>query len=61
MGTLLVLTMALLSLFMGYPVLTEFYFIRTGKKGGFNIGGTNASGMIPDLGSMVRLIIAQPV
>lgn len=51
-GTLVILILAIMMLFMGYPFLTEFYFKREGKKGGFNIGGTNGTGQVPDFSSL---------
>lgn len=51
-GTLLILVLAIFMLFMGYPVLSEFYFTREGNKGGFNLGGSNLTGQVPDLSSL---------
>lgn len=51
LGTLIVLTLAIFMLFMGYPLLSEFYFRREGTKGGYGLGGSNASGQVPDLSS----------
>lgn len=56
-GTLVFLALSISMLFMGYPVLSEFYFnSKDGKKGGFGLGGTNGSGQIPD----VEKLVSQP-
>lgn len=51
-GTLCILITAILMLFMGYPLLTRFYFDQEGKKGGYGLGGTNMTGQVPDLASL---------
>lgn len=55
-GFLFVLSVGLLLLFAGYPVLTYFRTSDEGNKGGFNMGGTNASGQVPFIPAMVSLI-----
>ncbi|KAH9944099.1 glycoside hydrolase family 16 protein [Epithele typhae] len=56
LGCILFLATAILMLFAGYPVLS--YFLRTplSTQGGFNLGGTNASGQVPDLSGNWGLI-----
>jgi beta-glucanase (GH16 family) len=50
-GTLLFLVLGIAMLFMGYPILTVFVFVKEGNKGGFGLGGSNASGQVPDMGA----------
>ena len=52
---LFILIMALLTLFVGYPA---FFFTTEANRTfkGYNIGGINASGQIPDFPQMPRLI-----
>ncbi|EPQ31189.1 uncharacterized protein PFL1_01377 [Pseudozyma flocculosa PF-1] len=48
--TLALIGLALLMLFAGYPILANTLKVfDNSKKGGFNIGGTNGSGQVPDL------------
>ncbi|KAG9082147.1 hypothetical protein FRC07_014296, partial [Ceratobasidium sp. 392] len=48
-GCLALVVLALVMLFAGYPILT--YFLRTPQStlGGYNLGGINASGQVPDM------------
>lgn len=46
---------ALLTLFIGYPVLFDQTH-KPGKFNGFNAGGINGSGQIPDLPNLPKLI-----
>lgn len=55
-GFLFILACGLLMLFAGYPILTVILEIKESNKGGFNIGGTNASGQIPYLPGIPSLI-----
>ncbi|UZJ56521.1 hypothetical protein CBS101457_005841 [Exobasidium rhododendri] len=52
LGTLVLLALSIAMLFMGYPILSEFYFDKEGYKDGFGLGGSNASGQIPDVERM---------
>ena len=47
-GTLVVLMLAILVLFIGYPIFTHFHDKKP-KVPGFNLGGINATGQIPKL------------
>jgi len=49
LGCLLILGTGLVSLFAGYPLITYFTRHPLSTKGGFNIGGINATGQIPKL------------
>lgn len=53
LGTLAFLALGIAMLFMGYPVLREFYFNREGRKGGYGLGGSNGTGQVPDLQNLV--------
>lgn len=55
-GTLAFLACSLLMLFAGYPILTAFFTHNEGLKGGFGLGGSNATGQIPMLQGMPTLI-----
>ncbi|CAO1624950.1 unnamed protein product [Sympodiomycopsis kandeliae] len=55
-GTLVIIALGLLMLFMGYPLLYHFAQTPDSKKGGFNLGGTNGSGQIPNLHMRTSLI-----
>ncbi|SPC63464.1 related to SKN1 - protein involved in sphingolipid biosynthesis [Ustilago sp. UG-2017b] len=48
--TLLLLVVGLVALFAGYPIISHFEKLYdASNKGGFNLGGTNGSGQVPDL------------
>ncbi|KAJ2918539.1 hypothetical protein MD484_g1808, partial [Candolleomyces efflorescens] len=49
LGCLMILALGLLMLFGGYPVLTHFLTPVLSNQGGFNLGGINATGQIPDM------------
>ncbi|KAH8826669.1 glycoside hydrolase family 16 protein [Flagelloscypha sp. PMI_526] len=48
-GCLLLLLLAILALFVGYPVITAVQHFNN-NLGAYNLGGTNASGQIPEMG-----------
>ena len=54
-STLVILLFGLIVLFAGYPIVA-FYRRTQLPKTGFNLGGINASGQIPDLPNMPSLI-----
>ncbi|KAF8155740.1 glycoside hydrolase family 16 protein [Crassisporium funariophilum] len=49
LGCLSILALGCLMLFAGYPMLTHFTEKKMTTQGGFNLGGINATGQIPDL------------
>ncbi|PAV24064.1 beta-glucan synthesis-associated [Pyrrhoderma noxium] len=51
LGCLALLLIALVGLFAGYPLISYFTKPHLSRLGGFNIGGTNASGQIADIGN----------
>lgn len=53
-SVLLLLALILVSLFLGYPVLSYLFTEVIGHHGGFGLGGTNATGQIPDFGKYLR-------
>ncbi|KAK7462915.1 hypothetical protein VKT23_007495 [Stygiomarasmius scandens] len=59
-GCLLVLGIALLGLFAGYPVATYFTRSLMSTNGGFNLGGTNASGQVPSIGNFGLIDLDTP-
>jgi len=56
LGCLIVLLVGCLMLFAGYPILSHFIRKSQTNQGGFNLGGVNASGQIPELSSNNGLI-----
>ncbi|KAI0916764.1 hypothetical protein AcV5_007406 [Taiwanofungus camphoratus] len=54
-SALVLLILALLTLFAGYPIIT-YYAHPTPKTPGYNLGGINGSGQIPNLPNMPTLI-----
>ncbi|PAV20766.1 glycoside hydrolase family 16 [Pyrrhoderma noxium] len=50
-GCLAILIIGLLGLFAGYPIISHFTKNSLSTLSGYNIGGTNASGQIPDIGN----------
>ncbi|KAI0744973.1 beta-glucan synthesis-associated protein [Earliella scabrosa] len=49
LGCLFTLIAGLLALFAGYPLITALTTPKRSTMGGFNLGGINASGQIPDI------------
>ncbi|KAI0307689.1 beta-glucan synthesis-associated [Multifurca ochricompacta] len=49
LGCLVLLVLALLTLFAGYPVITYFTKSSLSRQGGFNFGGLNSSGQVPEV------------
>lgn len=54
-GALVILVVGLMMLFAGYPIIV-FYARDTVTTSGFNLGGINGSGQIPDLPGLPSLI-----
>ncbi|KAG8701145.1 hypothetical protein FRC08_004253 [Ceratobasidium sp. 394] len=48
-GCLVFVVIALLTLFAVYPMLTYFFKAPPSTLGGYNLGGINASGQVPDM------------
>ncbi|EJD00931.1 beta-glucan synthesis-associated [Fomitiporia mediterranea MF3/22] len=59
-GCLVVLLVALVGLFAGYPIISHFTSSPLSKLGGFNIGGINASGQISTMGNFALIDIDTP-
>lgn len=55
-GTLIIVASALLMLFAGYPILVYVFGHGESKKGGYNLGGSNATGQVPSLAGLPSLI-----
>lgn len=51
LGCIGLLTIAVVTLFAGYPIITYFTTDELSNRGGFNLGGINASGQIPNIGN----------
>ncbi|EIN12881.1 glycoside hydrolase family 16 protein [Punctularia strigosozonata HHB-11173 SS5] len=49
LGCLLLLILSIVTLFAGYPVISYFTSSTQSTNGGFNLGGTNASGQVPSM------------
>ncbi|KAH7322095.1 glycoside hydrolase family 16 protein [Rhizoctonia solani] len=58
LGCLVVLISGLLALFAGYPLIVYFTNPALSTLGGYNLGGINASGQVPELPSHRGLIDA---
>lgn len=56
LGCLVILVLGCMMLFAGYPILTHFTEKKQTNQGGFNLGGINATGQIPDLPGNFGLI-----
>ncbi|KAF6764152.1 beta-glucan synthesis-associated protein SKN1 [Ephemerocybe angulata] len=56
LGFLVVLILGLLMLFAGYPIYSRVRGINQSTQGGFNLGGINATGQIPELPGNFGLI-----
>ncbi|KAJ7071182.1 beta-glucan synthesis-associated [Mycena amicta] len=61
LGCLFVLGVGLVTLFAGYPLISHFQAHPLSFFGGFNVGGTNATGQVPAMSGSIGLIdIATP-
>ena len=49
--TMSIVIAGMITLFLGYPVI-RFSGLARDNKGGYNLGGTNASGQVPGMGNM---------
>ncbi|KAF5374999.1 hypothetical protein D9758_000440 [Tetrapyrgos nigripes] len=56
LGCLLLLGVGLLTLFAGYPMITYFTKHTLSFRGGFNLGGINATGQVPKMSGNWGLI-----
>ncbi|KAJ8606858.1 hypothetical protein MRB53_040668 [Persea americana] len=54
LGTLVLLILGILTLFAGYPIIAHFTLLHESKKGGFNLGGTNATGQVAQMPTNIR-------
>ncbi|THU80069.1 beta-glucan synthesis-associated [Dendrothele bispora CBS 962.96] len=59
-GCLLLLGLLLLGLFAGFPVASYFTKKIMSTNGGFNLGGTNATGQVPSLGNIGLIDLDTP-
>ncbi|KAF7306776.1 Beta-glucan synthesis-associated protein [Mycena indigotica] len=61
LGCLLILGVGLVTLFAGYPLISHFQSHPLSFFGGFNVGGTNATGQVPSMTGNFGLIdVATP-
>ncbi|TFK37538.1 beta-glucan synthesis-associated protein KRE6 [Crucibulum laeve] len=56
LGCLFVLAAGMMMLFAGYPLLSHFTEKKQTTQGGFNLGGTNATGQVPKIPGNYGLI-----
>ncbi|KAJ8487014.1 hypothetical protein ONZ45_g14470 [Pleurotus djamor] len=56
LGCLFILAVGMIMLFGGYPILTHILTPTQSTLGGFNLGGINASGQVPEIPGDVGLI-----
>ena len=55
MGMLFIVAVSLIGLFIGYPVI-YYYTHPPPRISGYNLGGINGTGQVPDLPGLPRLI-----
>ncbi|KAF7784634.1 hypothetical protein Agabi119p4_799 [Agaricus bisporus var. burnettii] len=55
-GCLTLLCVGLITLFAGYPLISHFTTQRMSTNGGFNLGGVNATGQVPEMAGNWGLI-----
>jgi beta-glucanase (GH16 family) len=55
-GCLVLLLLCLITLFAGYPIITEYTQRHQSNNGAFNLGGTNATGQVPLIPGFPSLI-----
>ncbi|RPD63538.1 glycoside hydrolase family 16 protein [Lentinus tigrinus ALCF2SS1-6] len=48
-GCVFILAAGIIALFAGYPIITFLTTPHLSNQGGFNLGGTNATGQVPDI------------
>ncbi|UZJ53248.1 hypothetical protein CBS101457_002568 [Exobasidium rhododendri] len=51
-----IVTIGLVALFAGYPIISHFTTLATSKKGAFALGGTNGTGQVPVVFNNLNLI-----
>ncbi|KAJ3570177.1 hypothetical protein NP233_g4569 [Leucocoprinus birnbaumii] len=56
LGCLFILVAGMMMLFAGFPVLQHFLKKKPSNQGGFNLGGTNATGQVPNIPGNYMLI-----
>ncbi|KAJ7786147.1 glycoside hydrolase family 16 protein, partial [Mycena metata] len=56
LGCLLVLALGIMTLFAGYPIISHFTSHRPSFFGGFNVGGINSTGQVPEINGNFGLI-----
>ncbi|KAJ7169728.1 beta-glucan synthesis-associated [Mycena filopes] len=56
LGCLFILGVGLITLFAGYPVISHFTSNRPSFFGGFNVGGINSTGQVPEIAGNFGLI-----
>lgn len=56
LGCLIILCLACLMLFAGYPLYSHYTAKKPSKQGGFNVGGINATGQVPSFTGNYGLI-----
>ncbi|TFK99447.1 beta-glucan synthesis-associated [Pterulicium gracile] len=58
LGCIIILTLSLLTLFAGWPLIAYLQRTPPSNLGAFNIGGINSTGQVPDLSDRLQLIDA---
>ncbi|KAF4618464.1 hypothetical protein D9613_009885 [Agrocybe pediades] len=56
LGCLALLAGGCMMLFAGYPIISHFTSVKMSNQGGFNLGGTNGTGQVPDFPGNFGLI-----
>ncbi|KAH6916882.1 beta-glucan synthesis-associated protein [Coprinopsis sp. MPI-PUGE-AT-0042] len=60
LGCMIILCLGFLALFAGYPIISHFMYPPPSRMGGFNIGGINATGQIPNIGNFGLIDLDTP-
>ncbi|KZP20198.1 glycoside hydrolase family 16 protein [Athelia psychrophila] len=60
LGCLIILSSALMTLFIGYPLISYIRKTSMSDNGGFNLGGTNGTGQVPSMGNWGLIDIHTP-
>lgn len=55
-----IVALCMVSVFAAFPLLSYYYLNPHGLKGGFGLGGTNASGQVPELKGLHRAGLIDP-
>jgi hypothetical protein len=55
-GCLVLLLLAIITLFAGYPIITFYTAHKASTNGAYNLGGINATGQVPQISNFPVLV-----